>query len=311
MALKASTSPNVAHTALDFVFYQKFNDYEKSKAAGLATSSDPLVFNQETADGDKVIYDQFSTVGYVTQRTNEEAEVAAYSPRVTNNVSLSVLEFAQAVDVPRNFMMDEKHGVIKQNTIEMARSARISQDNYNFDRWALGFTTVVTNDAVAWFSDSHTTIDGTTVDNLETGVLTAGNLETLIVSLQRQKDQAGKLGYHHARLLLVPASLLKEACEIVDSDLLAGTGNNNINYLSRKFPGLEVKYSPFLDDTSTTAYFLAGGDHSVNRYVREAVNTNYLSWEISRNRVGSYQVAFREVTNPVSYESTVASSGTV
>lgn len=311
MSLKASTSPNVAHTALDFVFYQKFNDYEKAKQVGLATSSDEKCFKQDSASGDKVIYDQFSGVGYLAQRTNEEAEVASYSPRVTNNVSLSVLEFAQAVDVPRNFMMDEKHGVIKENVVQMARAARISQDNYNFDRWALGFTTVVTNDAVAAFSNSHTAIDGTTVDNLETGVLTAANLETLIISLQRQKDQAGKLGYHHASLLLVPANLLKEACEVVDSELLAGTGNNNINYLSRKFPGLEVKYSPFLDDTSTTAYFLAGGDHSFKRWVREGVNTNYINWNISKNRVGSYQVAFREVTNPISFEGIAASNGTV
>jgi hypothetical protein len=136
-------------------------------------------------------------------------------------------------------------------------------------------------------------------------------LETLIVSLQRQKDQAGKLGYHHARALLVPSNLLKEACEIVDSELLAGTGNNNTNYLSKKFPGLEVKYSSFLDDTSTTAYFLVGGDHSVNRFVREAPHTNYIPWENSRNWVGTYQAAFREVTNPVSFEGTAASNGTV
>lgn len=311
MALKASTSQNSAHTALDFVFYQKFNDYESSKQVGLATASDPALFKQDTADGDRVIYDQYSGVGMTGQRTNEEAELASYSPRVTNNVSLNVLDFNQSVDVPRNFMLDEKHGIVRKNTQEMARAARIAQDNYNLDRYSLGFTTVVTNDSVAWFSNSHTTIDGTTVDNLETGVLTAANLETLIVSLQRQKDQAGKLGYHHAKTLLVPSSLLKEACEIVDSELLSGTGNNNINYLSRKFPGLTVKYSSFLDDNSTTAYFLLGGDHSATRFVREGVHTNYISWENSKNWVGTYQIGFREVTNPISYEGSAASNGSV
>lgn len=308
--LKASTSPNVAHTALDFVFYQKYQD-EAQVSRGRATAQDPLIFKQEKASSDKVIYDQFGGGGLFKQRTNEEAELPQSSPRVTNNVSLTVLEFADAVDVPKNFMDDEKHGVIKANVADMARRAKLSQDDYALDRWALGFTTVVTNDGVAWFSNSHTAIDGTTVDNLETGVLTPANLETLIVSLGRQKNQGGVLGHFDANLLLVPLNLLKEASEIVDSELLAGTGNNNVNYLSRKYPGLELKFSPTLDDTSTTAYFLASSEHSCKRWVREDVTTNYIPWDISKNKIGTYQCWFREVVAPVSYEGTVASNGTV
>jgi len=308
--LKASTSPRVAHTALDFVFFQDFN-YVDSTTAGLGTARDPLIFKQAKADGDQVIYDQFMGSGYYAQRTNEEAELAQGNPRVANNVALNVLDFAKAVDVPRNFMMDNKHAVVKRNVSDMGYKGRLSQDNYAFDRWALGFTTVVTNDAVAWFSASHTAINGSTVDNLETGVLTAGNLETLIVSLGRQVQQDGTLGYHHARLLLLPLNLLKEGTEVVDSELLAGTGNNNINYLSKRYPGLEVKFSAFLDDTSTTAYFLAGNRHSCTRWVREDVHTNYISWEQSKNWVGSYQSGYREVINPISFEAAAASSGTV
>src|SRR3990167_10807201 len=306
--LKASTSPNVAHTALDFVFNQKYQD-EAQISRGRATAKDPLVFKQKTASSDKVIYDQFGGGGLFGQRTNEEAELQQSSPRVTNNVSLTVLEFADACDIPKNFMDDEKHGVVKGNVVDMARRAKLSQDDYAIDRWALGFTTVVTHDAVAWFSNSHTTIDGTTVDNLETGVLNASNLETLIVSLGRQKNQGGILGHFDANLLFVPLNLLKDGSEVIDSDLLAGTGNNNVNYLSRKYPGLELKFSPTLDDTSTTAYFLASNQHSCNRYVREADGKNYIPWNISKNKVGTYQRWCREVINPVSYEATAASNG--
>ena len=279
MALKSSTSPRVVRTALDFVFFQEFN-YLDAKTAGLATSHDELVFKQDKASGDAVIYDQFMGSGYFDQRTNEEAELGQGNPRVANNVVLSVLDFAKAVDVPRNFMRDEKHGVVKRNVSDMGYKGKLSQDNYAVDRWALGFTTVVSNDAVAWFSNSHTAINGSTVDNLETGVLTAANLETLIVRLGRQVQQDGTLGYHHAKLLFLPLNLLKEGTEIVDSELLAGTGNNNINYLSKRYPGLEVKFSPFLDDTSTTAYFLAGNRHTCTRWVNEDVHTNYISWEV-------------------------------
>ena len=295
--IKASTSPNVAHTALDFVFYQKYQD-EDQISRGRAKATDPLVFKQDTANSDKVIYDQFGGGGLFSQRTNEEAEIDQSSPRATNNVSLTVLEFADACDVPKNFMDDEKHGVVKANVADMARRARLTQVDYAIDRWSLGFTTVTTNDAVAWFSNSHTTIDGTTVDNLETAVLTASALETQIVSLGRQKNQGGILGHFDANLLLLPLNLLKEGSEIIDSDLLAGTGNNNINYLSRKYPGLELKFSPTLDDTSTTAYFLASNEHSCKRWVREDVATNYIPWNISRNKIGSYKSWLREVVSP-------------
>lgn len=308
--LKASTSPNVAHTALDFVFFQKYQDEDKI-AVGRARANDPLVFKQELADGDKVIYDQFGGGGLFAQRTSEEAELQQSNVRATNNVSLSVLEFADAVDVPKNFMDDEKHGVVKKNVQDMARRARLSQDDYALDIWANGFGTTDTNDGVDWFSNSHTTIDGTTVDNLETGVLTAANLETMIVSLGRQKNQGGILGHFDANLLLVPLNLLKEGSEIIDSELLAGTGNNNVNYLSRKYPGLELKFSPELDDTSTTAYFLASREHSCTRWVREEVATNYIPWDVSKNKVGVYQSWFREVVRPISYEGTVGSQGTV
>src|SRR3990167_9038292 len=125
--LKASTSPNVAHTALDFVFFQKYQD-EAQISRGRARAQDPLVFKQESTSSDKVIYDQFGGGGLFAQRTNEEAELQQSNPRATNNISLTVLEFNDAVDVPRNFMMDEKHGVVKQNVQDMAPRAGASQD---------------------------------------------------------------------------------------------------------------------------------------------------------------------------------------
>jgi len=308
--IKSSTSPNVAHTALDFVFDQGYQD-EAQISRGRAKASDSLIFKQDTTSSDKVIFDQLGTGGLFGERTNEEAELQQSSARATNNVVLTIKEFADSVDVPKNFMDDEKHGVVKKTVASMARRARLTQDDYNINRWALGFTTVVTNDAVAWFSNSHTTIDGTTVDNLETGTLTPSNLETLIVSLGRQKNQGGILGHFDANLLFVPLNLLKDGSEVIDSDLLAGTGNNNINYLSRKYPGLELKFSPTLDDTSTTAYFLASNEHSCTRWVREAIATNYIPWDISKNKVGTYQCWFREITNPISYEAASASDGSV
>ena len=308
--LKSSTSVNDTFTALDFVFKQEY-DKEKEMEVGLAVANDPLVFKQKTADSARVVSEVFGGGGLFTQRANEEAELPQANRRSTNNRSLTVLEFDQAVSIPKNFADDDQHELVAGNLTEMAYAARESADDYNLDRYALGFTTVTANSGTAYYSNSHTAIDGTTVDNLNTGTMSAANLETLLVLLGRQKNESGTLGHFHAKLLLVPYNLIKEACEVVDSDYLSGTGNNNTNYLSKKYPGLEVKFSAVLDDTSTTAYFLASSRHSMSRYVRESLKTNYIDWSISKAKVGSYQAWFREVTAPLSYAGAAASDGTV
>src|SRR3972149_4070348 len=100
--LGSSTSQKVTHTALDFVFFQKYQD-EAQVARGRARADDPLVFKQEKADGDQVIYDQFGGGGLFSQRATEVSELPQSNPRVTNNVALDILEFSDAVDVPKNF----------------------------------------------------------------------------------------------------------------------------------------------------------------------------------------------------------------
>jgi len=103
--------------------------------------------------------------------------------------------------------------------------ARLTQDKNAINSYANGFSTTNTNAGVTLFNNSHTNLNGDTVDNNIDVALTEANLETGVVTLQEQKAQDGTLAGHDPAFLLVPTALFKEAMEITKSDLRSGTAD--------------------------------------------------------------------------------------
>jgi len=177
--------------------------------------------------------------------------------------------------------------------------------------YRLGFTTALTADGAALFSDTHTNLNGDTVDNLETGALSESMLNTMITKLMEQKDQAGVIRGHMPNCLLVPPKLFKTAVEITDSELRSGTGNNDLNVYSAKY-GIYVKQSPYLGAAaggSDTAFFLLAKNHQVHRFMRQDLVTSLINWDLQRNNNYIYKGEFREVIGAMTYEGSVASTG--
>src|SRR3990167_271525 len=308
MSLTSALNPNAVKTALDKVFETEFS---YPSLPGVATAQDPLVFMQDTADKAAVIIEQFQGPGYFTERA-EQADLDQASPRIGNQKTFSVLNFAKEVDISKNLFDDDQHSVVQKTIRNFARNARLSQDKNAFNQYNLGFTTVLTNDGVALFSNSHVTLDGTTVDNLETGALSESTLNSAFISLAQQKTQDGTLGGHFPACLLVPPALFKTACEITKSELRSSTTNNDLNYYSQIFPGLQVKQSAFLglsQSGSDTAHFLLSRDHSMYRWVRQGLTTDLVDYKYQRNNNYIYKAEYREVTGAISYEGLVGSTG--
>ena len=309
--LNIGLAANVVKTALDKVFFTEF-DY--AAAAGLCVATDPLAFRQESTDRNAVVMEQFQGTGYFGTRL-ENQDVPEGTSRVGNQTTSTVLNYSKGVDISKNFFDDDQHSVVQRMITEMGSVARKTRDRNAMNVYNLGFTTETTNDAVALFSNSHTTLGGQTVDNLETGTLTEANLETAVVSLRGQRTQDGTLGMHEPVLLLVPNALHKDAMEITKSTLRSGTANNDLNYYSEHYPGLQVKYSPFLDETansgSTTAWFLLSRNHGVYRFERQAIQTVLVPWQNQRNNAYIYKAEYREVVDAVVWEGSVGSNGTV
>ncbi len=211
-------------------------------------------------------------------------------------------------------MDDDQHDTINKLIKGIARNGRLTKSKNAFDIINKGFTTTTTNDGVAWFSNSHVTLSGATVDNLETGILSEPNLDISFQSLMNQKTQDGTLGGHMPSVLLVPTALFKRAQEITKSVLKADTANNNMNYYSELYPGLQVFHSPFLGagfGGSDTAWFLFSNDHSLTRWVRQEMITDLVDYKTQRNNNYIYKAEYREVVGVISYEGVVGSNGTV
>lgn len=304
----SSLAPNVVKTALDLVFNQAF-DIEI--APGYADVSNGGIFKETPIDRAAYIAELFQGTGYFETRA-EMADVPSGTARVGNSKTFSVLNYARSVDISKNLFDDDQQQTVNMLVKNMARNARLTQNKNAFNQLNLGFTTVTSADGVALFSDSHIALDGTTIDNKETGALTDTTLNTAFNSLMQQKTQDGTLGGHVPAILLVPTALFKTAQEVTKSELKSGTTDNNLNYYSNLYPGLQVFHTPFLGTAfggSDTQYFLLSKDHSVMRFVRQAVQTSMVDWQNQRNNNYIYKAEYREVVGPMSFEGIVGSTG--
>lgn len=304
----SSLAPSVVKTAIDLVFDA---EYGYASLPGLATAETAGVFMQDTTDRAAVIVEQYMGPGYFEQR-NELQDVPAGQSKVGNQKTFRVLNYAKSIDISKNLMDDDQHSTIEMMIKKMARNARLTRDKNAFTQFNLGFTTVLTNDGVALFSDSHVALNGETVDNLGTGALADATLNTQFNQLINQKTQDGTLGGHVPAILLVPTALFKTAQEVTKSQLRSGTGNNDLNYYSEIYPGLQVFHSPFLGAAfggSDTAYFLLSKDHSMFRWVRQAIQTDLVDYKTQRNNNYIYKAEYREVVGPISFEGLVGSTG--
>lgn len=306
--LHGGTSANVVKTALDDVFSQTFSG---DKVPGHATAEDSLVFNQDTTDSSAEIVELLKGVGAWEERA-ELGDVTGGSPRVANQKTFSVVNFARSIDISKNLFDDNKHSTYEKAIENFARRARTTRDKNAMAPFRLGFTTATTADAVAVFSNSHTNLNGDTVDNLATPALAEAALNTLIVQMWEMKSQDGEIDGFIPKCLLVPPALYKTGALILDTELRSGTANNDANVYSTRY-GIELRTSPYLGAAaggSDTAWFLLGEGHSVNRYVRQAVQTQLVDWQYQRNNNYVYKGEFREVVGVLSHEGLIGSNGT-
>lgn len=300
-------NPNVVKTALDDVFMQEHNVMTHPNAA---TAETPSVFHQETADSSAIIWEAFKGVGLWTTR-QEEQDVPQDTPRIANQKTFTVTNYAKSIDIPKNFFDDNKHGAYEKMVKDFAQKARITRDSNAFAVFRNAFTTATTHDGTALCSDTHTALNGGTVDNLGSGDLSESNLNVALIQLAEMKDQSGIVNGNVADTLVVSLSDFKLACEITESELRSATGDNDINIYSTKY-GIKVATSPYLgaagggDDDN---WFLLARNHSIYRFVRQAVQTTLVPWENQRNNNYIYKGEFRETVGAMSWEGIVGFQG--
>ena len=319
MSVIRQTVSNVSLTTgagLDEVFDSA---YEIDKQPGVVRADDPLFFRQDETEFLVVQYAESMGPGQF-RATAEDEEVDEATVRVANRTTAEVFEFDRDIAIPERYQESSaSYGTVERWVFELGVRARTSQDEQAFRRsYADAFGGVDTPDGADLVSNSHTALSGDTVDNLETGALSADNLFTVVRSLRLQRAQDGSLGSCHADGLLVPSNLHATATVITDSDLKPGTGNNDINYISKVYPGLVVGCSEWLDSTyntyntnANTSYFVVSRMHMITRAVRVPIKRGHISPEYDRKRRAFYRARFSERVYAGSWVGVVGSNGTV
>ena len=306
--LNQDTSPSLelVKTALD-----KIRDEQVLKNArqGKAEATDPVVFTQDTATNAAVVSTTQGGGGYFKKSLNDMETKKGITIKSPAPKTTLIAEFSKDLDVARTFIGDQQHSSVAKAVRGNVGSWMASRDRNAFAVYALGFTTQLTIDGVATFSNSHINDNGDTVDNLESGALSSTTLNSSIVTFRNQINQTGvKVGYE-PDFLLTSNSDHNNGMTVAKSVLKAGTGNNDMNYFSELYPGMKVVYNQFLDDTSTTAYFIGAQGHGITRFEREALFTTLVGWETQRNDAYIYKLRAREEVDSIEYSGTLGSTG--
>ena len=298
----------IVQTELDSVFYQNF-DY--GSFPGQATANTGELFKPLQTEHAAYIEEIYKGSGLFPV-IGETANVPLSTPKVANKLTTYIKDFAQGIELSKNLFDDNMHGVWSKTVADFAMVARVTQDDNAFALFRNAFTTTLTADGAALCA-THTLIGGGTVVNNSTAALTPTSLNTALVAIAQQKNQAGVIMGNSASILLVAPTLFKHATEITQSALIADSANNNLNVYRSAF-GITVFTSPYLGAAaggSDTAWFLLSRNHSVTRLIRQGIQTALRDWTYSNNRSYLYQANFREAVYAPDYVGVWGSTGTV
>lgn len=302
---------------------EKFYDgYDRGIQPEQVYATDPLFFRQKTETKSGHIQNaEFAGPGDF-RRVSRGEEVPVGSTRIGNKQTLEINEFDQDIDFTEADMEDSEQYEIKQDAVtEMGVAAATSSDKFTFEETygnPFDATNNPTPDGAAMISNSHVSLSGATVDNLETGVLSPDNLKVLARRLKLQPRQGSGLASYKMQGLLVALNLVEDAIEITDSELKPGGGNNNLNWVSNLYPSLKVGTSEYLHSdynglnaNVNTTYFVVSKRHKITHCMRKALKTDWVDPLLSRTRTGYYRARFRERAYPGTWSAVAGSNGTV
>lgn len=316
MGVSTGLNPEINKTSLDKVVYTQFDE---KATPDQADALDSVFFKQDSTELGAISVAEFMPAG-LFEEIAEEADYEMDEFKAGAKTTYDILAYKKEFPIPEEFYEDNQHNFVPNGIRDAGRKARMSRDKFAFYRSyqdAFSTTTITTPDDAALCSDSHVGLDGSTIDNKETGALSPANLDTAVKSLELQKDQRGDLGGHSFAGLLVPRTLYKSAFEIVDSIQMAHTAENQLNIFNTKYGTIRMACSPWLDSTynpynssyANSSYFLVSGFHAITRYQRLPLATKMVPPDTDRKGRWFYRMRFRERVVAETWEGIVGADG--
>ena len=309
-------SPDAVLTGIDAV---AFEEYSREQQPGYVRASDGFFFNQGSTVGVGFIWDEDSNVGSFA-KTDEQEEILSTDTFIGNQKTVQSQKWTKRIPLSDEVFRADMVGKRQKIGVQVGDRARLTQDEqalkYTYaDAFAGAVNTTPDGDALA--SNSHTTLKGQNVDNLETGSLSADNLWTAVTSLAEQKGQDGDAGSHVFEGLLTNFNLYRTAKEIMNSTLMPNSAENNINVFDTDYGAVRIGASIFFGSTyntatnASTSYHLLSRNHMINRKVFYGLTTYMTSPENTSNDSHILTAKYHEVCFPGSWTGYVGSNGSV
>ncbi len=311
----AGLSPDAVKTAIDAAMYEEFS---RNMNPGYLSAGNAFFFKQGDTGGKLAfIYDEDSNVGMFDE-TGEQEDIANTDSFIGNQTQRNSQKYTKQVPISDEAFRADQIGKRAQLGVQIGDRARMTQDFKAITR-TYGDVTAGTfftcPDGQATASNSHTTLKGFTVDNLETGVFTPDNAWTVTVSLAGQKSQDGDPGGHVLEGVVSPFLLYKTSKEVLNSVLIPNSAENNLNIFETDYGAVEIAASIYLGSqyngasNANTTYSFVSRNHSINRKVFYGLTTSMLTPEQSANDSYALRYKYHEVAFPGTWNGIVASNG--
>jgi len=315
---QTGSSPDAVQKAINAVIYEKYMRDEQPDAI---TARDPFFFKQSLGNEMVYVWDEDSNVGAYNE-TEEQEDVADSNTFIGNQKTVRQRKWMKQVPISFEAMQTEQEGINKRNVLaeQMGDRAKSTQDKTTLqDTYGDAFTGSIstTPDGDAWASDSHTTLTGVTVDNLETVALSADGLWTVVQSHANQKAQDGEGGGQLFEGILTPFRLLKTAHETLDSDLNPNGGENAINFFKTVYgAAIRIAGTIILDSTynsatnAATSYHVCSRNVNASRKVLVPLTNKLILPEMTKNDTYAERSKYMESHFVASWFGSVHSNGT-
>lgn len=307
-------SPDAVQTAIDEALFEA---YERERQPAYLKATDDRFFKQTRTDSVAFIWDEDSNVGEF-QQTGEQEEILNSDSFVGNTKTKRSQKWTKQVPVSDEARRSDKIGKLESIGRNIGDRAKLTQDKRTIlDTYADAFDGSIntTPDGDALASNSHTTLKGANVDNLETITLTPDNLWTCNNTLAEQKAQDGEAGSYLFSGLLTPFRLYKTAKEVMNSSLISNSGENALNIFDTDYGEVAIRASIFLSSTynsasnANTSYHLISESHQIMRKVFYDLYTKMIDPDTTDNDTWMVRAKFHESHFPGSWCGYVGSTG--
>lgn len=308
-------SPDACQTEIDGVAWEK---YQRTEQPGYLSANDSFFFKQSSEPLLAYTWDEDSNVGGFDE-TDEQEELADTDTFIGNTKTKRMQKWTKQIPVSSEAFHADKVGKRAKIGSQMGDRAKVTQDkkailNTYGDAFAGSINTTPDGDALA--SASHTTLKNVNVDNLESVALSADGLWTCVQTLANQQAQDGEAGSYVFEGILTPFILFRTAKEVLDSQLVPYSGENQVNIFDTVYGSVRIAASIFLGSTynantnANTSYHVLSSSHMINRKVHRDLYTSLIPPENTANDSYIYRGRFLEAHFPETFAGYVGSNGT-